>query len=217
MGSTVLVVVLTVLASVSVGYYATQSRLGVLVDRIGDDEAIWLAQNLSREYTAAGGWETVDRVLSDAGYIYDGVRERERHVGSERESSELFHRDPIRVVIVGSDGRVVRDNLSELLPGTAATDLDGHRETVFDLTTNQPVGRVHMDVKPRVPSDRVAWVFSTRSCISRFIGGMLTAGVAILLAVWITKRITAPVTALTEATQAIAQGEYDPATRHILG
>ena len=38
-------------------------------------------------------------------------------------------------------------------------------------------------------------------------GGLLTAGVAILLAAWLSKRITAPVTALTEATQAIAQGD----------
>ena len=205
MGSTVFVVVLTVLASVSVGYYATQSRLGVLVDQIGDDEAVQLARNLSREYTAAGGWETVDRVLSETGYIYDGVRERERHEESEGESLELFHRDPIRVVIVGSDGRVVRDNLSELLPGTAATGLGGHRETVFDLTTNQPVGHVYMDVNNEFLATESHGFLNTLLYIT-VIGGMLTVGVAILLAVWLSKRITAPVTALTEATQAIAQG-----------
>ena len=48
MGSIVLVIVLTVLISVGVGYYATQSRLGVFVDEIGDDEASRLAQSLSR-------------------------------------------------------------------------------------------------------------------------------------------------------------------------
>ena len=79
MGATVLVVVLTVLTSVAVGYYATQSRLGVFVDRIGGDEATQLARNLSRAYTAAGGWETVDSVLSEAGYSYTGVREEDRH------------------------------------------------------------------------------------------------------------------------------------------
>ncbi len=71
MGSTVLVVILTVLISVGVGYFATQSRLDVLVDRVGDDEASQLARSLSREYTAAGGWGTVDRPLSQAGYLYD--------------------------------------------------------------------------------------------------------------------------------------------------
>ena len=71
MGSIAFVIVLTVLISVGVGYYATQSRLGVFVDQIGDDEAVQLAQKLSREYTTAGGWETVDRALYEAGYIYD--------------------------------------------------------------------------------------------------------------------------------------------------
>ena len=39
MGATVLVIVLTVLISVGVGYYTTQSRLGMFVNQIGDDEA----------------------------------------------------------------------------------------------------------------------------------------------------------------------------------
>ena len=147
MGSTVLVVVLTVLTSVGVGYYATQSRLGVFVDRIGSDEAVQLARNLSREYTAAGGWETVDRALSEAGYNYDGGRPEEQgHAEGAEQSLELFHNDRVRVVVVSMDGRVVRDNLSKQLPGTTAPSLDGHRETVFDLAAGQPVGHVYMDV-----------------------------------------------------------------------
>ena len=206
MGSSVLVIVLTVLISVGVGYYATQSRLGVFVDEIGDDEASQLAQNLSREYTAAGGWETVDRPLSEAGYIYDHVLQREGNQESEGESFELFHKDPVRVVIAGVDGRVVKDNLSELSPGTTAPDLDGHRETVFDLTTNQPVGHVYVDVNHEFLSTESHGFLNTLLYIT-VIGGMLTVGVAILLAAWLSRRITAPVTALTKATQAIAQGD----------
>ena len=206
MGSTVFVIVLTVLISVGVGYYATQSRLGVFVDEIGDDEASRLARNLSREYTASGGWGTVDRPLSEAGYIYEGVLERERHEESEGESFELFHKDPIRVVIVGVDGRVVKDNLSELLSGTAAPDLGGHRETVLDLTANQPVGHVYVDVDHGLLSAESHGFLNTLLYITG-IGGALTIGVAILLAAWLSRRITAPVTALTEATQAIAQGD----------
>ena len=205
MGSTIFVIVLTVLISVGVGYYATQSRLGVFVDEIGDDEASRLAQNLSREYTAAGGWGTVDRPLSQAGYIYDGVPEREQHEEGVGESFELFHKDPVRVVIAGVDGRVVRDNLSELSPGTTAPDLDGHRETLFDLTTNQPVGHVYVDVNHELLSAESHGFLNTLLYIT-VIGGTLTAGVATLLAAWASKRITAPVTALTEAAQAIAQG-----------
>ena len=147
MGSIVSVIVLTVLISVAVGYYATQHRLGTFVDEIGDDQASRLARNLSREYTSAGGWETVDRPLSEAGYVYDGVPREEHAEEGEGESSELFHRDPVRVVIVNVDGRVVMDNLSKLPPGAVAPDLDGRREAVFDLTTDRPVGHVYLDVE----------------------------------------------------------------------
>ena len=206
MGSTVFVVVLTVLISVGVSYFTTQSRLGMFVGQIGDDEARQLARNLSREYTATGGWETVDRPLSEAGYIYDGVPHRERPEESEGATFEFFHKDPVRVVIANADGRVVKDNLSELLPGTTAPNLNGHRETVFDLATNQPVGHVYLDVNHEFLSAESHGFLNTLLYIS-LIGGMLTAGVAILLAAWLSKRITAPVTALTEATQAIAEGD----------
>ena len=98
------------------------------------------------------------------------------------------------------------DNLSELSPGTATPKLDGHRETVFDLTTNRPVGHVYVDVDRGLLSAESHGFLNALLYIT-VIGGMLTVGVAILLAVWLSKRITAPVTALTEATQAIAQGE----------
>ncbi len=209
MGATVLLVLLTVLVSVSVGYYATQSRLDVFVDRIGDDEAVHLARNLSREYTAAGGWQTVGRTLSEAGYVYNGSREAAGHeegVGESGESSELFHKDQIRVVITGLDGRVVTDNLSDLPPGTEAPDLSGRRETVSDLINNQPVGHVYVDVNREFLSTESHGFLNTLLYIV-LVGGLLTIGVAVLLAAWLSKRITAPVTALTEATQAIAQGD----------
>ena len=206
MGSIVFVIVLTVLINIGVGYYTTQARLGVFVDQIGDDEASQLARNLSREYTAAGDWETVDRPLAESGYLYDGVPQRERSEESEGEHFESFHQDLVRVVIADADGRVVKDNLAELLPGTTAPDLDGHRETVFDLATNQPVGSVYVDVNREFLSTE-RHGFLNRLLYITLIGGMLTAGVAILLAAWLSKRITAPVTALTEATQAIAQGD----------
>ena len=148
MGSIVFVIVLTVLINAGVGYYATQARLGVFVDQIGDDEAIQLAQNLSREYTASDGWETVDRPLSEAGYIYDGVLQREQSEESGEEHYEFLHQDPVRIVIADADGLVVKDNLSELPPGTTAPNMDGHRETVFDLAANQPRGPRLRGCKP---------------------------------------------------------------------
>ena len=109
------------------------------------------------------------------------------------------------MVIVGVDGWVVRDNFNELLPGTAAPDLEGHREAVFDLTLGQPVGHIYVDVNREYLSNESHGFLNTLLYITA-IGGMLTIAVAVVLAAWMSKRITAPVTALTEATQAIAQG-----------
>ena len=208
MGSTVLVVVLTVLTSVAVGYYATQSRLGAFVDRIGDDQAAQLARKLSREYTAAGGWGTVGQ-----GPVRGRIRLRRSTgeggitpKGRRGPQSDLFHQDQVRVVITGLDGLVVRDNLSELSPGTAAPDLEGRREDVLDLAANRLVGHVYVDVNHEYLSTESHGFLSTLLYII-LIGGTLTVGVAILLAFWLSKRITAPVASLTEATQAIAQGD----------
>ena len=206
MASMVFVILLTVVVTVVVGYCTTQSRLGAFVDEIGDDQATRLARSLSREYTTAGGWQTVDRPLSEAGYIYDAELPRERSEEHEGESFELFHRDPIRVVIVGVDGRVVTDNASELSLGATAPELGGRRETVFDLTTNQPVGHVYVDVNHELLSTESHGFLNTLLYITG-IGGLLTVGIGIGLAAWLSKRITAPVTALTEATQAISRGD----------
>ena len=206
LGAIVFVIVLTVLINIGVGYYATQSRLGVFVDQIGDDEAIQLARNLSQAYTVAGGWDTVDKALSEAGYSYDEALQGEGSEGGEEEHVEAFHRDPVRVVIVGIDGRVVSDNFFALVPGTPAPDLGGHRETVSDLTTNRPVGQAFVDVNQEFLSSESHGFLNALLYIT-LVGGALTAVVAILLAAWVSRRITAPVAALTEATQAIAQGD----------
>ena len=206
MASTVLVVVLTVVVSVGVGYYTTQSRLGVFVDRIGGDEALQLARNLGREYAVSGGWGTVGAVLSEAGYAYGETSDGERSEEGGGEHSQSLHQDQIRIVVVGVDGRVVMDNLAELPPGITAPGLEGHREAVLDAASNRTVGHVYVDVNQEFLSTE-SHGFLTALLYTVLIGGALTVGVAILLAAWLSKRITSPVTALTEATQAIAQGD----------
>jgi len=206
MGAMVAVIILAILINIGVAYYATQARLGVFVDEIGDDEARQLAQNLSRDYTAAGGWETVDRPLTEAGFLYQNVQQQERSQERGGEHLEPSDHDQIRIVVTDVDGRVVKDTSSELSPGALASNLDGHREAVFDLGANQAVGYVYVDVNREFLSTESHGLLTTLLIIT-LIGGTLTAGAAILLAAWWSKRITAPVTALTEATQGIAQGD----------
>ena len=206
MASIVAVILLTVGISVAVGYVTTQARLGVFVEELGDSQANRLALNLSREYTTAGGWQTVDRPLSEAGHLEEsgpGGEGSGEHAG---EGGESGGGDSLRVVVVGVDGRVVTDTTAELVPGTTAPDLGGRRGTVVDLATNQPVGHVYVDVNQEFLVTESLGFLNTLLFITG-VGGLLTVGVGVGLAAWLSKRITGPVTALTKATQAIARGD----------
>ena len=204
--ATVLVVILGVLISSVVAYLATESRLGVFVDRIGEDDARRLGERLGQAYAEAGGWQTADAVLAEAGYSYEGAARRDRSDSGEENHVELVHQDPIRVVIVDADGQVVLDNFDELPPGSSTSSLDGHREPVVVPASNQSVGHVYVDVNHELLSNESHGFLSTLLYII-LIGGLVTVGLAVVLAIWLSRRITAPVRALTEATQAVAQGD----------
>lgn len=206
MAATILVVILTVLVSSLLAYFATQSRLNVFVDQIGDEEASRLAQRLGHAYDTAGGWKTAEAVLAGAGFTYQGIVEEGQSEAGEENHIELFHQDPIRIVIVDADGSVVLDNFGQLAPGSPATSLAGHREPVVGPASGQPAGHVYVDVNHELLSSESHGFLSTLIYII-LVGGLITVGFAFLLAVWLSRRITAPVQALTKATQAVARGD----------
>ena len=204
--ATIVMVLATVIVSSLVAYFATESRLGVFVEQIGDEEAARLAQSLSQAHAETGGWQTADAVLKQAGYAYGQAVQRERSESGEENHIEILHQDPVRVVVVDADGSVVLDNFGQLAPGSSGASLDGHREPIPATASNLPAGHVYVDVNRELLSTESDGFLSTLLSII-LIGGLLTVGSAILFAVWLSKRITAPVRALTEATQAVARGD----------
>ena len=207
----VLIVVLAVVLGVGVGYYVTQSQVDGFVEQLVAVEADNVAGSLSRAYRSAGGWAAVDRVLADAGYRYgvgeNGADGEERHGrGGERQEhgSETFHVERIGIVVVDGNGLVILDNLSRLRPGTPAPELSGQRVAVTDGASGEPVGAVYVDV------DRAFLATESHGLLRRVLtttalGGVLIAAVALALAAWISRRITAPVTRLTEAARSVAR------------
>ena len=233
LAATTAVVVLAVLTSVGVAYYATQSRLDLFVGQIGEREAHRLAQGLSRAYTDAGGWATAEGELGDAGFGLDrspgeshdaggesagghteggeGSGAEAGHEGAGGEGShegggtEGAHVEFVRVVITDVDGRVILDNAAELSPGSDGDGLGGHPGTVIDLATGETVGHVRVDTNHELLSSESHGFLSALLYIT-LVGALVTAAVAMLIAAWLTKRITAPVTALTRAAEGIARG-----------
>jgi len=216
LGAFILITVLAVSLSVGIGFVTTRVQFDAFVENLGHDEAGSLAQSLGSAYTASEDWGTATDVLSQAGYLYDvGGKEHggegegessEGHEGDadENESAEVIHVDRIRIVIIDKDGAVIYDNFSGLRAGDIAPDLAGHRNAIVDTRTNQIVGYVFVDVNQDFLATESLGFLRTL-LVSSALGGLLIAAIALLLAAWLSRRITAPVTALTEATQAIAE------------
>ena len=201
-----LVIILAITLSIAVGYFTAQVQLDAFTKELGRIEANNLARNLSQTYTLSGSWDTLDVALSEAGYLYSeehGELGESEEEGGE-ENSEFFHLDRIRIVIVDIDNIVVYDNFSELDEGESAQFLDGQHTTITDLGNNHPVGYAYVDVNRKFLATE-SLGFLNGLLISSAIGGLLIAVIALFLSTWLSKRITAPVTALTQATQMIAK------------
>ena len=205
LGILVLAIALTASLSLLVGYYFTQRQFDAFVSELGRREAQDLAGRLSEAYTDAAGWETADIALAEAGYVYDREAENhERDEGKDDENeSELFHVDRIRVVIVDATGMIVRDNFLELETGEIAPDLNGQQIEVLNLRTGRIVGFVFVDVYQNFLATE-SLGFLRELFVSSALAVLFIFVIAVLLSASLSKRITAPITALTRATQTIA-------------
>lgn len=202
----ILVIVLTVAWNLAASYFVTQRQLDAFVTELGRQEASELARKLSQAYTAAQGWQSVDAALSASGYVYEAQAE---HLDgtegrADAEGDEGFHIDRLRVVIVDQAGRSIRDNSAELEAGEMTKALTGQRREILDLGTGRTVGFVYLDVDQNfLETESIS--FLRDLFLSSSASGLFILIVALLLATSLSRRITAPISALTKATQAIAR------------
>ena len=202
----ILIVTLSVSLSLGVGYYATQQQFNAFVDELSRHKANNLAGRLSQVYTETASWGFIDTALSELGYLYNTESEHQEggEDKSEADEPELFHLDRIRVIIVDVEGKIIKDNYLELTAGQRSPNINGPRSDILDLQNSQTVGYAYVDVNQDF-LETESLGFLHELLVSSTLGGSLTIAFATLLALSLSKRITAPVTALTKATQAIAQ------------
>ena len=201
LGAFVLIVILTIFVSAGVEYWSAQQRLATFITKVNAKGADKLAAILSRAYQTGQDWSFLDETLYQTGYLYSTKFDKRE---AELYEKELAAEKKVRVVVVDMEERLLLDNYSLLTIGETIPPLAGERGTLFDFQTRQPVGYVYVDV------NRDAFVEEADDFLADFlrskaISGLLTALVSILLGIWLAKRITDPVIALTQATQALAQ------------
>ncbi|MDJ0757266.1 MAG: HAMP domain-containing sensor histidine kinase [Ardenticatenaceae bacterium] len=211
-----LVILLTILLSAGVAFWSTQTELIELTEEIGEFEAESLADILSREYTLVGSLERVELILAELGYLYDPELFAELSLGDPvfadlNELSQLYPDEfetisDLRVIIADQNDVVIADSFFEFNGEILSEISTGHEAEIIDYGADEDriVGTVYIEVLEEYLSLE-AEAFLQDTLINTIIGGLLTAIIALLLGAWLTGRITAPVTALTDAARSLTR------------
>ena len=206
LGSFVSIILITVLLTLGVAYWTTERNLRAFTEDISQFEAESLAQFLSQEYTLNNGWSTLELALFETGYLFD-----EFILGSEFELSEedldsFYYQSFSRVVVINLDQEVIIDSFGELEKGEFEPEPFGESATIIDLRTRNPVGTIFVEANADFLAEE-SDDFMRTTVFTSALGGLLAAILALLLGAWLSGWITTPITALTNATKAIAQQE----------
>lgn len=159
-----------------------------------------------------------------AGYL-DSVREEVRAFLGDRWEATVLSPDPIlteegaywlfsnlllshnRLLVADEVGRVVFDSEGEMRGEVLPYSMREQGAPLFDQETDEYIGAVIVGAGPGFyNAHQMAFLrgVSTSLAVSGLLAGVLALVVGLLLA----RRITAPVTALTEASQRVAAGDW---------
>ncbi len=192
LGAFIVIIVFTILLGTGVEYWTKGSMLSQVSTKIRTSD---LASILSRIYTREKSWDNLEPVLIRTGWLIDPA---------EKEGIDLAERLPFSVVVKDAAGNVIKDTFSELGLDGKVTVVAGESMAIVDGDTGQVVGTVAININ-RAFLEAETRQFLITSLYPTAIGGLITAVVALMLAVWLSRRITAPVIALTQATQTIIE------------
>ena len=221
LGAFVLLILFAVSLSVGIGYYATLDRLDAFGGELSSKAANLVAQKLGQSYTYSDGWETLVVTVSGAGAgrLADAGREEVRRIEGNAQGAlqgehyVLFHKrtdeDQVRVFLDVGDGYELYDDLSELFHDQAAPKLNAlstgeQAINVSGDSVRHAVGYAILDFYKEFGATE-SRNFVQGLLVTTVTGGLLTVALALLLAAWLSKRISTPVTALTEAFRTVAQ------------
>lgn len=199
-------ILITILLTLGVAYWTTQRNLDQFTNDMSEFEAQDLAQILSYEYSNSGGWETLEIVLFERGYLFGEANIPLDFELSQDELDEIFFEPFARVVVVDTLDQVIIDSFGEIEKNELLLENIGEESTIYDLRTGKEVGSIHVLVNSDYLAEE-STAFLSDVVFTTLIGGLITAVIAIILAYWFSDRLTAPITALTKATEAISQQE----------
>ena len=225
LGAFVLLILFTVSLSVGIGYYATLDQLDAYGGELSGKVANLVARKLGQSYAYSDGWETLVVTVSDGGagfpdspsreevQLIEGILQETVQREVRGEHYVLFHKrtgeDKVRVFLDVGDGYELYDDLSDLFQDQAAPKLNAlstgeQAVNVSGDSARREVGYAILDFYQEFGATE-SRNFVQGLLYTTVVGGLLTVAIALLLAAWLSKRISTPVTALTQAFRTVAQ------------
>ena len=111
-----------------------------------------------------------------------------------------------RVVVVDSAEKVLFDNFMSIKQGEPAGALDGQSASIIDKTAGKRIGAIYINVDQEFLATEYHG-FLSGTLYTTLIGGVVTAIAALIIALWLSRRILKPITFLTEAAHKISGGD----------
>jgi len=177
----------TLSISTVIDYYTYASQLPRLFTEIRTKT---LAQHLSSTYTRDNGWENLGLEIQRL---------------SNLESLNTLEDTSLRIIIRDRDGRTVYNSFSNITRIADNVLIEGESQPVINFKTAETVGIVTVYISQDYILEH-AHSYVIDLLRSGILKGLFTAGIAFILSLLFSRRITQPLIQLTDSAQSIAEG-----------
>ncbi|MDA3956277.1 HAMP domain-containing sensor histidine kinase [Oceanispirochaeta sp.] len=182
----IFIILISVLLSAVIEYSTTSSKLPHLLTEIRSQN---MAQILGAAYTRDGGWGNIQQEI------------KRMKTDENTESSVDLS---MRFVVKDKNGKTLYNSFSDLIHLGNIPLIEGNSVQIEDRETSELVGRVTIYISRQfLEMESARYLVSIFK--SRILQGLISILILIFVAAFLSRRITAPIIALTKATQSITQ------------
>ncbi|MBI9107012.1 MAG: HAMP domain-containing histidine kinase [Spirochaetales bacterium] len=185
--SFILIIFFTLAISTIIEYHTYSSQLPILFTEIRTKT---IAQNLSSAYTRDNGWDNLDLEIQRI---------------SNLDSLNTLDESTQRIIVRDSDGKTIYNSFLNIIRIENIVLVEGESQFIIDFKTSKAVGIVTVYISQDYLLKH-AHAYIIELLKSGIYKGLITAGIAFILSLLFSRRITRPVIRLTEAAQSIDVG-----------
>ena len=190
LNSFILIILFTTLLSTSIEFLSTKNELPKLLTEVRTKN---IAHILGASYTQGKGWSS----------LQDSI------LWIEQENIKQNSNPSIRIIIRDREGKTLYNSFTQLSLKSDSPLIEGGSVPILDFKTGGKIGTVTAYIdKNYLKKETVDYILSILK--PRLIGGGITILIAFFAASLLSRSITKPITALTNAAEEISLNEDSP-------